>query len=591
MRKIWLIFVGILAVTGAFTLLLFTGLAIGVAHMTEDGTTELPKRIVLELDLNQGLADMPPVHDPLHGLAKSHGPLRLQETIDALAMAAKDERVKGLSLRLGSSELGLANAQEIRDAILKFKASGKFVQAFAESFGEMGGGTVDAFIASAADEIWMQPSGDMGLVGFSAEMPFLKGGLDLLGVQPEFQRRHEYKSAVETFTEKSMSAESKSSMTALLGSFLDQVVKGIAEGRKLPAESVRRLIDQGPFGAEEALNAKLVDKLGYADEADDALDEKLPDSEIVDAGDYLNASPRPNTKGEHKIAVIHAAGPVVSGSDNAQPFDGSKTIASDDIVGALQDAVDDEKVAAIVLRIDSPGGSYLASDTIWRAVDLARQAEKPVIASIGDMAASGGYFIAMGADRIVAEPGAITGSIGVFAGKMVLSGLWAKLGINFDQIDAGANAGLLSPNRAFTPEQKARLSRMLDRIYADFTAKAGQGRHLDDAAMDKVARGRVFTGEQALKAGLIDELGGFDTALLAAKRAAKLADDAKVELVYLPKPMNALERLASFLEGGNLPLGIESLARIAARLEAISQQLGLVETRGTTRLPPLRVRN
>jgi protease-4 len=592
MKKLWRIFIGVLAVTGLLTLLLMgTGIYAAIRFASHEAKPSLPKEIVLELDLNGGVADLPPKADPLHGFAKSHGPLRLQDTVDALGEAAKDPRVKALSLRLGGSALGLANAQEIRDAILAFKHAGKHVHAFAESFGEMGGGSIDVFIASAADEIWMQPSGDMGLVGFSAEMPFLKGSLDLLGIKPEFQRRHEFKSAVETFTETGMTAESKSSMNALLGSFLSQLSDGIAAGRKLAKEKVRQLIDDGPHGAQEALDAKLVDKLGYADEADEALSDKFPNAETVDVGDYLSAIGSPHAKGDKKIVVVHASGPVVGGQSDEQPFDGGKTIASDDIVGALQDAADDDQVAAIILRIDSPGGSYLASDTIWRAVGLARDAGKPVIASIGDMAASGGYFIAMAADRIVAEPGAITGSIGVFAGKMVFSGLWAKLGVSFDQVDAGANAGLLSPNRPFTPEQKAKLSRMLDRIYADFTTKAGEGRHMDGAAMDKVARGRVFTGEQALQVKLIDALGGFNTALLEAKRAAKLPDDAKIQLVYLPKPPNPLERLAAILESGNLPLGIESLARMAARLDAIGQSLGLAETRGAARLPPVKVRN
>ncbi|MBF0353991.1 MAG: signal peptide peptidase SppA [Alphaproteobacteria bacterium] len=586
MRKIWKIVTGFLAVTGALTLLVLLGIAYGITHIA-DATPSLPKQIVLDIDLNQGIVDQPSAHDTLEKFTRTHGPLHLQDAIEALEQASADARVKALNIRLGSSGLEMAQAQELRAAILKFSASGKFVQAYADSFGEMGGGTVDAYLASAASEIWMQPSGDMGLIGFSAEMPFARGSLDLLGIKPEFQRRHEYKSAVESFTEKTMTPEARASLKSLLDSWLEQVVAGISEGRKLAPEAVRQLIDQAPLSADEAMAAHLIDKLGYEDEADDALDKRYPEAEPVDIADFLQDVGSPHGKGKHKIAVIHAQGPVVGGSDS-QPFGGrSSVIAAEDVLSALADAMDDKEVVAIILRIDSPGGSYLASDTIWRGVKKAREGGKPVIASIGPMAASGGYFIAMGTDRILAEPGSITGSIGVFAGKLVITDFLAKLGLAFDEVDAGANAGLLSMNRPFSPEQNAKMTAMLDRIYADFTTKAGDGRKLDAEAMDRVARGRVFTGSQALKAGLIDELGGLESAILAAKKAAKLADETPVRLVYLPKPLSQLEKLASLLEGGNLPLGIHALARVGLKLDAALERLGLIEARENARLAPV----
>ncbi|MBF0267274.1 MAG: signal peptide peptidase SppA [Alphaproteobacteria bacterium] len=590
MKKIWTILVGILSVTGVMAILLAVALGFALAHLADMKPPALPERIVLDIDLNQGVIDQAPTQTPFHAFAKSHGALLLQDIVEALDGAKSDPRVKAVNLRLGMSEMGLGQAQEIRDALMRFKSSGKYIQSFAESFGEFGGGTIDAYIASSADAIWMQPSGDMGMTGFSAQVPFIKGSLDLLGIKPEFQRRHEYKSAVETFTEKSMTAESRASITSLLDSFMQQVTTGLAEGRKLTPETVKRLIDQAPLGGQEALEAKLIDHLGYEDEADAAMDAKFPDASFVDVADYLNAADRLYDKGKHKIAVIHALGPVVSGSGGGQPFDGSQMTVAGEMQEAIADALDDEDVAAIILRIDSPGGSYLASDTIWRAVAMARQEGKPVIASIGGMAASGGYFIAMGADRIVAAPGAITGSIGVFAGKMVMTDFLAKLGLSFDEVDVGANAGLLSMNRSFTPAQQAKMTAMLDRIYDDFTTKAGQGRKMDQQAMDKVARGRIFTGEQALKAGLIDELGGFQEALSAAKRAAKLPDDAKVQLVYLPKPLSPLEKLASLLDSGELPLGLQSLARLANSLQTMSAKLGFADSAGVASMPPVKIR-
>lgn len=590
MSKAWTIIRTFLAVTGAVTLLLAAMGVYGFVRLSQDGKPDLPKEILLEANLERGLVDEPPQHDPLHALAGERGPIKLRDFTLALEAAAKDVRVKALNIRLGSSGLGLANAQEVRAAILKFKSSGKPVSAFAESFGEMGGGTIDAYIAAAADDVWLQPSGDVGLVGFSAETPLIRGTLDLLGVKPEFQRRHEYKSAVESFTEKTMSKEARSSLQSLLDSFLSQVVAGLAEGRKLDAAQVRKLIDQGPFSSQEALEAKLIDHVGYLDQADDALTDKFPDARFVELGDYAAATAK-TAKGAKKIAVIHAQGPVVGGRSD-QGFEGDRVIASEDVSEALSDACDDEEVAAIILRIDSPGGSYLASDTIWRAVALAREAGKPVIASVGDMAASGGYFIAMGADRIVAPEGAITGSIGVFAGKLVFTDLWSKLGLSFEEVGAGANAGFLSPNRSFTPEQAARMSRMLDRIYDDFTAKAMAGRHLDANAIDAVARGRVFTGEQALKIGLIDELGGFETALTSAKKAAKIEADEEVELIYLPKPLSPIERLLTILEDGRLPLGIDALVSLGGKLDAAIRNLGiLAPSPKQIRLEPMNFRN
>jgi protease-4 len=585
MRRLWRILVGTLAVFGGLAVLLTLGGVVGAVKLSSQ-KAPLPKEIVLDLDLTAGLKDEPPGEGSSPFSSGQHHP-KLRDAVEALLKGASDERVKGAAILLGGADMALPNAQEIRDALLAFRAQGKFVAVFAESMGEFGGGTIDAYLASAADEVWLQPSGDVGLTGFSAEMPFLKGALDKLDIQPSFERRHEYKSAVETFTATGMSEAFRSSMQALLDSWLTQVADGIAEGRKLDQATVRKLIDTAPHSSAEALEAKLIDKIGYRDEFDDAVDEKTKEAERVPPLDYLASAGRPHAKGV-KIAAIYATGPVVSGGGDESPFSDSQSMSSDKLVAAIQDAADDEDVAAIVIRVDSPGGSYVASDTIWRAVGLAREKGKPVIASVGEMAASGGYFVAMAADRIVAEPASIVGSIGVFAGKIVLEKLWPKIGVTWDGVKVGANAGALSPNHDFSPEAKAKLDRMLDRIYGDFTAKAGQARQMDAAAIDKVARGRIFSGAEAKKAGLIDALGGFDTAIEEARRAAKIDAKEPLDLVLFPKPRTMLEKLADILDAGRLPLGLDAASRIALRLQPWLERIEASEGyQSSLRLPKI----
>jgi protease-4 len=563
MRRLWRIFVGSLAVLGGVAVLLALGGVVAAAKFSGHKES-LPREIVLDLDLTASLKDEPP-GEGISPFGGGHHHPKLRDLVEALLKGAEDSRVKGASLLLGGADMALPNAQEVRDALAAFRAKGKFVLAFSESMGEFGGGTIDAYLASAADEVWLQPSGDVGLTGFSAEMPFIRGALDKLDVEPRFERRHEFKSAVETFTGTGMSEPFRASMQALLDSWLGQVADGIAQGRKIDQAQVRRLIDTAPHSAQEAQEAKLVDRLGYRDEFDEAVDEKAKEAERVPPLAYLSGAGRLHAKGT-KIAAIYATGPVVSGGGEEGPFADSQSMSSDKLSGAILDAADDDEVAAIVIRVDSPGGSYVASDTIWRAVGLAREKGKPVIASVGEMAASGGYFVAMAADRVVAEPGSIVGSIGVFAGKMVLEKLWPKIGIAWDGVKAGANAGALSPNRDFTPEAKAKLNRMLDRIYADFTAKAAQARNLDLQAVDKVARGRIFTGIEAQKAGLVDALGGFDAALDEARKAAKLDPKERLDVVLFPKPRSMLEKLAEILDSSALPLGLETASRLALRM-------------------------
>jgi protease-4 len=519
----------------------------------------VPSTAVLTLDL-----DKPPVdvvaEDPFAELFSAPR-LTLREAEEALDRAGADSRVKGLLLRLGAQPLGQAASAELRDAVASFRKRGKWALAYAESFGE-GGGSRRYLLAAACDEVWLQPSGELGLTGVIATTPFLKGALDKLGLAPRFDKREEYKTAINQLTDTAYSPAFKESLESLLGSLYDQLVRAVADGRGLSAAEVKSLIDRGPFLAGEALKSKLVDRLGYRDEAEDAAKQRAgSNAALLPLVDYFHTT-RPSASGR-MIAFITASGPIVSGESSFDTPFGVREIGADTLVAALDSAAKSEDVAAILVRIDSPGGSYVASDTIWRAVVHARAAGKPVIVSMANVAASGGYFIAAPATKIVAEPATLTGSIGVFGGKLVLEGLLAKLGITTDTVQFGANAGIWNPDQDFTPDSWSRLEASLDAVYKDFTQKVATGRGLDPARIPLFAKGRVFTGEEAQKIGLVDALGGYATALALAREAAGIKPTEAVRLVPYPSPGHELRVLLRQLLAQN---GSAAAQRLASAL-------------------------
>ncbi|MFC6081522.1 signal peptide peptidase SppA [Sphaerisporangium aureirubrum] len=494
--------------------------------------------LLLELDLTDGLIEGPPA-DPL-GALLSMRKTRLADILAGLRRARTDPRVKGLVVKIGGQPIGLAMVQELRSAVTALRESGKRTVAFAETFGEFGAGTVQYYLASAFGEIYLQPSGDVGLTGISLEQRFIKNALTKLGVDYQVGQRHEYKTAANMFTKDHMTEPHRESAARIAESVIEQIVAGIADGRGLPAERVRALIDQGPFIGTEAIEAGLVDRLAYRDEVYE---------EIRDEGDLLlyvgryakgpigKKLPRP---GEKVVALVHGTGMIRLGRSGHSPLGGGGAMGSDTMCAALRSARRDENVKAIVFRVDSPGGSYVASDAIWREVLLARRAGKPVIVSMGDVAASGGYFVAMGADVIVAQPGTLTGSIGVFGGKPSLEGLLERIGVTSEAVDVGANSGMFSTSRAFSEPQWARVNAWLDRVYDDFVGKVAQGRNIDRDRAHELARGRVWTGADAFGHGLVDELGGLEDALALARGRAELPSDAPVR--SYPR-MHPLERL------------------------------------------------
>ncbi|MEN3357988.1 MAG: protease [Mycobacteriales bacterium] len=552
--------------------------------------------LLLELDLTEPVLEQPPT-DPV-GWLQARRRTTMRALLDGLREAADDPRVRGLVAKVGGP-VGLARAQEVRDAVLAFRASGKPAVAWAETFGEFAGGTVPYLLATGFGEIWLQPSGDVGLTGLANEVTFLRGALDKLGVQPEIARRHEYKNAVDRIVERGFTQAHREASARVLESAFEQVVDAIAGSRGLSAERVAELVDQAPLLSGEALEAGLIDKVGYRDEVYAALRAKLgEDVELRYLNRYQPArSPveqirklatqvadRVAGRTEPVVALISGVGAIRVGHSGRGPMSGP-AMGSATVSAALRGAARDDRVRAVVFRVDSPGGSYVASDTIWREVGRVRAAGKPVVVSMGEVAGSGGYFVAMGADLIVAEPGTITGSIGVFAGKPVITGLLDRVGLSSDAVQQGRRARMLSNRRPFDEDEWQTLERWLDHVYADFVGKVAAGRQLSTEQVHEVARGRIWTGADARERGLVDELGGLRRATVIARERAGLPADATVlrwpaigPLDRVRPPRNSESPAAG---AGAYTAGWGSMSGLAARL-------GLAVD-GPLLMPPIRV--
>ncbi len=500
----------------------------------------LPARTIVEIDLDQPLAEFVP-DDPLAGLLRGRRP-RLRDVLDGLQRAASDDHVLALVGHISTGAAGLGQIQELRDAVVSFRASGKRTVAFGEAFGESGPGNGAYYLATAFDEIYLQPSGDVGLTGILAESPFVKGTLDKLGIVPRFGARGEYKTAVNMFTERHFTEKHRAATSRIVASQFGQIVQGISSARKLPEADVRAIVDRAPLSAQQALEAHLVDGLAYRDEVYAKLEGGGEKPTRLPLLRYLGRAGPPPENGD-TVALIHGVGTVQRGKSGIDPLSGDVSMGSETVSAAFRSAVDDSDVKAILFRIDSPGGSYVASDTIWREVSRARAAGKPVVVSMGNVAASGGYFVAMPADRIVAQPGTITGSIGVFSGKMILPAFWEKLGVTWDEVHTGTNATMWSSLSDFSPSERARFDAELDRVYADFTSKAAEGRKLPKERVLEIAQGRVWTGEDALGIGLVDALGGYGEALRLVRETLGLAPDAPLRLQAFPPARGLLAGL------------------------------------------------
>ncbi len=480
--------------------------------------------VLLELDLTETPV-VPDSDDPL-GQLRARGRHQLRPTLRALYDAAADAHVVGLIAKVGGA-LPWTVMQELRRGVRAFAASGKPTVAWAETFGE-GSGEMPAYVlATAFDAIWLQPGGELGLLGVAVETTFLRGALDKLGVEPQLEQRHEFKNAADVVMRTEFTEAHRTALDRLAESVFTEAVDAIASGRGMPPARVRELADTGPRTAPEALDARLVDALGYRDEVYDAMRAKVPDAELLFA-DRWRPPRRPHLPARRRghVALVEVRGAIVSGRTRRGPM--GRQVGSDSVSAALRAATEDEHARAVVVRVDSPGGSAVASDTIWREVCRVREAGKPVVVSMGDYAASGGYFVACPADVIVALPSTLTGSIGVFGGKIVVRALLDRLGLTTGSVSHGAHSRMFSTRRGFDDDERERLAVTIDAIYDDFVAKVAQGRGLPVEEIESIARGRVWTGSDAVGIGLVDDLGGLREALHIARSRAGLPSDAPV---------------------------------------------------------------
>ena len=519
----------------------------------------VPNGCVLELDL----LSAPPEtsgFDPMAIISGGGRPLVLREAVAAIHRAAEDPRVAGLIARVQIPAAAAGPVQELRDAIAAFSDVKPSV-AWAETYP----GTLSYYLASAFREVWMQPSGTVGLVGFATSALFLRDALDKAGIEAQFIARGEYKSAANLFTQDRYTDAHREADSRLLDSLHGQVWQAVAKSRHIDPAAVDELADKAPLLRDDAVTGRLVDRIGFRDEAYARISELVgrgsrkatrwisPETGGADDPDapprlYLSRYAKatasrpgpqmpsiPGRKSKPTIAVVTLHGPIVSGRGGPQvlPF-GNSSAGGDTIAAALREAAADDSVSAIVLRVDSPGGSVTGSETIWREVNRVRDGGKPVVASMGAVAASGGYYVSMGADAIVANAGTITGSIGVVTGKLVARELKDRLGVGSDSVRTNENADAWSINKPFTDEQHARVEAEADLFYTDFIERVAQGRKLSVEAVDAVARGRVWTGADALERGLVDELGGLRTAINRAKVLAGHDEDDDARIVSYP---------------------------------------------------------
>ncbi len=538
---------------------------------------ELPKQIVLELDFTQPLVEqssgfelsLPALME--EGTGQPFFPLVL-----ALRKAKKDPRVKSVVAHLGPYAPSLVHAQELATALQDFRESGKPTYIFGASYGAFGPGGTSYYLASQFEHIWLQPVGSVGLTGMGIEAPFAKTALKEWGIETDFLRREEYKSVMENVSRDNFSPPVKKNMQSMMQSLANQMAKGIATGRKIELKKAQQLMAEGPYTANEALKKGLVTHIGYEDEMMDKIKEEAgKEGKRVEAETYLYLSgEEDDEETKANVALIYAEGMIAE-----TPAKGPYRVAQDSVIDAasvikaFKVAIKDEDIRAILFRVNSPGGSPVASETMRRGLLMAKEASKPVFVSMGRVAASGGYWIAMDAHHIVADPATITGSIGVVAGKIVLGGLYNKLGIKWDSLTTSENAQMSSTRQAFSPQARARMTAMIDETYKIFTDNVAAARKIPKEKMADIAKGRVFTGEQALKVGLVDELGGMETTVAAIKKELKIKADEKIALVLLPPPETPRAMIMQLVQ--DLMSGSVMIKDIFSQLVRVKAALGV----------------
>ena len=527
------------ALLGILFIILVVAL-IGFLRYGNNTTINMPSSAILQIDFDDPISEIR--SDSLINDLTGEAGASFYDLLKSIAFAAGDDRIKAIVAHISQSELSLSQVEELRDIIAIFRQTGKKAYIFSESFGSFGGGMSEYYLATAFDKIILQPGGDVGITGISIEMPFVRKLLDRIGIEPEFYARHEYKNAYAAFTDDKMSQALKEELNKLGGSMFSQMVADIAASRDISSQALLSLIDKAPLSAQEAVNSRLVDELSYQNNLYAKIEQEH-DAEIFDWLNYLYfLAP---AQGKQSVGILTVAGEITPGKSVFEPLQGEVVSGAETFVASLKELEDIKDLKALLIRIDSPGGSYLAADYMRQAlVDFKAKKQIPVVVSMSSYAASGGYFIALPADVIMAQDLSITGSIGVLGGKPVLSGLWQALDVNWQSVSFGKNSGIMSLNHPFSATEKKLFNQSLDKVYADFVAKTAQARKISLKKMDTLARGRVWTGAQAKSNGLIDAIGGYNEALAKALELAGLDMKSPIRLEFYPRPKTMQEKIS-----------------------------------------------
>ncbi len=568
----------------------------------KDDVATIEEGSVLWIDLGEYI----PERSQASGFFNNSNQPTFIEHLEAIEAATYDEKIVAIAAELTGRGLGMAQVQELRSALLRFQTnSGKKTYLYAEDLGAMGNGMISYYLASAFSEIWLNPTGGVGVNGLAIEMPYFADALEKLDIKAEMAQRHEYKGGADPFIRSHMTSPVRHSLQNLLDQWQKQMSNDILASRWNTEADFKQLIDNSPYLPQQSLDLGLVDKLAYLDEYEDMLDglHAGTKGKTVSINYYLHASnalegefhfsgETEDTQIASNIALIHGIGPI-TGEDHGSGYYTDDNFSPYTVAKALADAREDKTIEAVLFRVSSPGGAYAQSDMVRREVLKLKEAGKPIIVSMGNDAASGGYFVSMGADHIIAHPGTLTGSIGVYAGKVATKRLWDSLGVNWQRVETGPQAGMWSMVSDFTPSQRKKFQESLDFVYDDFSGKAAADRGLSPEEIDQAARGRIWTGNEAINAKLIDELGGYNEAMEAIRRILRLNNDTTLNMVNFPTQPTPMEKLKTILSSDD-PMQFISTTitdslietRMPQWAKAIKAQFdGSLEARGVLTMP------